>query len=91
MKRKKDNGLRHPQSILPFNSVWKKGMHPTEKPVELFEWLIKTYTNKGDLVLDNCMGSGTTGVACKNLNREFIGMELDEAYFKIAEDRITSL
>jgi len=63
-------------------------LHPTQKPVALFEYLIKTYTNEGDLVLDNCMGSGTTGVACKNLNRNFIGIELDAEYFKIAEKRI---
>jgi len=63
-------------------------VHPTQKPVALFEYLIKTYTNEGDLVLDNCMGSGTTGVACKNLNRNFIGIELDPDYFKIAEKRI---
>jgi site-specific DNA-methyltransferase (adenine-specific) len=62
--------------------------HPTQKPVALFEYLIKTYTNEGDLVLDNCMGSGTTGVACKNLNRDFIGIELDEQYFNIAKERI---
>ena len=63
-------------------------VHPTQKPVALFEYLIKTYTNEGDLVLDNCMGSGTTGVSCKNLNRNFIGIELDSDYFKIAEKRI---
>lgn len=66
----------------------KEKLHPTQKPVPLFEYLIKTYTNEGDLVLDNCMGSGTTGVACKNLNRNFIGIELDPEYFKIAEKRI---
>jgi len=65
-----------------------KTTHPTQKPVALFEYLIKTYTNEGELVLDNCMGSGTTGVACKNLNRNFIGIELDSEYFKIAEKRI---
>jgi DNA modification methylase len=64
--------------------------HPTQKPVSLFEYLIKTYTNEGDMVLDNCMGSGTTGVACKNLNRNFIGIELDPTYFKIAESRIAN-
>ena len=64
--------------------VW----HPTQKPVELMEYMIKTYTNEGDLVLDNCMGSGTTGVACKNLNRLFMGMEMNEEYFKIATKRI---
>jgi len=63
-------------------------LHPTQKPVALFEYFIKTYTNEGDLVLDNCMGSGTTGVACKNINRNFIGIELDPEYFKIAEKRI---
>jgi len=88
MKRKKDDGMRHPQSVLPFNSVWKKGMHPTEKPVELMSWLIKTYSNEGESVLDNCMGSGTTGVACKNLNRNFIGIEIKEVYFNIANERI---
>lgn len=62
--------------------------HPTQKPTELFEYLIKTYTNEGDLVLDNVMGSGTTGVACKNLNRDFIGIELDEEYFNISKERI---
>ena len=62
--------------------------HPTQKPVELMEYLIKTYTNKEDVVLDNCMGSGTTGIACKRLNRSFIGIELDLEYFKIAEKRI---
>lgn len=63
-------------------------LHPTQKPVALLEYLIKTYTNEGDMVLDNCMGSGSTGVACKNTNREFIGMELDENYYKIACERL---
>ncbi len=63
-------------------------LHPTQKPVELLEYLIKTYTNEDDTVLDNCMGSGSTGVACVNTNRNFIGMELDEKYFQIAEKRI---
>ena len=66
----------------------EKTYHPTQKPVELFEYLIKTYTNEGETVLDNCMGSGTTAIACKNLNRNFIGMELDEIYFNIAKERI---
>ena len=66
-------------------------IHPTQKPVALMEYLIKTYTNEGETVLDFTMGSGTTGVACKNLNRNFIGIELDEKYFKIAEDRINSV
>lgn len=88
MKRKADDGLRHPQSILPFNSVWKKGMHPNEKPVELFEWLIKSYTNENDLVLDNTFGSCSTGVACVNLNRNFIGIENDKSYFDISVNRL---
>ena len=84
MKRKADDGFRHPQSILPFNSVWHKDMHPTEKPVELFEWLIKSYTNENELVLDNTIGSGTTAFACKRTNRNFIGIEKDEIYFNKA-------
>ena len=82
------NDLIYPNSILEFSM--ERGLHPTQKPVALFEYLIKTYTNEGDTVLDNVMGSGTTGVACKNLNRNFIGMELDEGYFKIAQSRIES-
>lgn len=66
----------------------EKTIHPTQKPVSLMEYLIKTYTNENEIVLDFTMGSGTTGVACKNLNRNFIGIELDEKYFKIAENRI---
>jgi len=81
-----NNGDRLPTRTLFFKQ--EKGLHPTQKPVALFEYLIKTYTNEGDTVLDNCMGSGTTGVACKNLNRNFIGIELDETYFNIAKQRI---
>ena len=88
MKRKADDGMRHPQSILPFNSVWHTGMHPTEKPVELFEWLIKSYTNEGDLVLDNCIGSGTTAVACINTNRNYIGFEKEKEYYEMCSERI---
>lgn len=66
----------------------KSKLHPTQKPVALMEYLIKTYTNENELVLDFTMGSGSTGVACKNLNRNFIGIELEKDYFKIAEDRI---
>ena len=65
-----------------------KNIHPTQKPVALMEYLIKTYTNEEDLVLDNCMGSGTTGVACVKTNRKFIGIEKDEEYFNLASDRI---
>jgi site-specific DNA-methyltransferase (adenine-specific) len=77
----------YPRSILRFASEGKT-VHPTQKPVDLVEYLVKTYTNEGDTVLDNCMGSGTTGVACKNLNRKFIGIEQDPTYFQIAKERI---
>jgi len=77
---------RYPLSILTFKKDSNK-IHPTQKPVALFEYLIKTYTNPGDTVLDNCMGSGTTGAACYNTGRKFIGIEKDEGYFKIAENR----
>lgn len=78
--------LRVPSSHQKFNI--EIGLHPTQKPVALCEYLIKTYTNEGDTVLDNCMGSGTTGVACVNTNRQFIGIELDEKYFQTAKERI---
>ena len=73
------------------NMAKGKSLHPTQKPVALMEYLIKTYTNEGETVLDFCMGSGTTGVAAKNLNRKFIGIEKDETYFKIAQDRINAI
>jgi site-specific DNA-methyltransferase (adenine-specific) len=80
---------RNPDTIITGKWEANKGkLHPTQKPVALFEYLIKTYTNEGETVLDNCMGSGTTGVACINTNRNFIGIELDPEYFKIAEKRI---
>ncbi len=82
------DGKRFPKSILRFNYDKNRGLHPTQKPVALFEYLIKTYTNEGDLVLDNCIGSGTTAVACVNTKRNFIGIELSEEYCKIAEARI---
>ena len=78
---------KHPISILQFNTESKK-VHPTQKPIALLEYLIRTYSSEGDTVLDNCMGSGSTGVAAVNLNRHFIGIELDEKYFQIASDRI---
>lgn len=81
------NGERNPLSILSFNCDASR-VHPTQKPVALLEWLIKTYTNEGMTVLDNCMGSGSTAIACANTNRNFIGMELDENYFEIAKERI---
>lgn len=77
---------RHPKSILTYKKDGK--VHPTQKPVALLEYLIKTYTNEGEIVLDNCMGSGSTGVACVNTNRNFIGIELDEDYFDMARKRI---
>ena len=77
----------YPNDILSFD-VETKPQHPTQKPVPLLEYLIKTYTHEGETVLDNCMGSGSTGVAAVNLNRAFIGMELEEKYFDIAKERI---
>ena len=88
MIRKKDDGWRHSQSILPFNSVWQRGMHPTQKPVALLEYLIKTYSNEGDTILDNTMGSGSTMVACVNKKRNGIGIEFDDNYIKIAQERV---
>ena len=83
---------KYPRSILTFPRKASCNMlHPTEKSVELCEWLIKTYTNENELVLDNCMGSGTTAVACKNTNRHFIGIELEESYFNIAKERIDNI
>ena len=83
-----EKNLRNPSSVQKFNT--EVGMHPTQKPVALMEYLIKTYTNEGETVLDFTMGSGTTGVACANLDRDFIGIEMDEKYFDIAKARIES-
>ena len=85
-----DSSKRYPISKLYFSNHNQKenSFHPTQKPVALMEYLIKTYTNEGETVLDFTMGSGTTGVACKNLNRNFIGIELDETYYNIAKQRI---
>ena len=80
----------YPKSILDFKNNTAK-YHPTQKPVALMEYLIKTYTNEGETVLDFAMGSGTTGVACKNLGRDFIGIELDDDYFNIASKRINEM
>ena len=82
-----NKGSRYPVNAIHFNKI-AKTIHPTQKPVDLLEYLIKTYTNEGMTVLDNTMGSGSTGVACVNTNRNFIGMELDADYFKIAKERI---
>ena len=84
-----DDGTRYPNDILEFRrEVLGTTMHPTQKPVALLEYLVKTYTLEGETVLDNTMGSGSTGITCENLNRNFIGIELDPDYFKIAEKRI---
>ena len=82
-----EDGRRYPLSIIKFERDGSR-IHPTQKPVALLEYLIKTYTNEGETVLDNCMGSGSTGVACVNTGRNFIGMELDPGYFEIAKKRI---
>lgn len=82
--------MKYPTSILTFQNKVVGNVHPTQKPVDLMEWLVKTYTNEGELVLDNCMGSGSTGVACKHTNRLFIGMEKEQKYFDIAKERIAN-
>ena len=82
-----NDGKRYPKSLLKFGRDRDK-LHPTQKPVALLEYLIKTYTNEGDTVLDNCMGSGSTGVACKRTGRHFIGIEMDKKYYDIAKERI---
>ena len=79
---------RYPTSIIEFSNRKDKRLHPTQKPVALFEYLIKTYTNEGETVLDNCMGSGTTAIAAINTNRNYIGFELDEEYYKASLERI---
>ena len=91
-----ETGLRYPTDVIKFSnwngSLFGKNFshvkHPTAKPVDLLEYLIKSYSNPGDTILDNCMGSGSTGVACVKTNRDFIGIELDDNYFSIAKDRI---
>lgn len=92
LEKKKNFGVSnakgYPKNLLSYSNPNNNLLHPTQKPVALLEYLIKTYTNEGDLVLDNCMGSGSTGVACVNTNRSFIGIEKDEKYFEIAKERI---
>ena len=102
-KQKIDDGTRNPISIVsvrvPFNTSYTKKyspdvevrLHPTQKPIVLLEYLIKTYSNENDMVLDNCMGVGSTAIACMNIKRNFIGIELDENYFNIAKSRINDL
>jgi site-specific DNA-methyltransferase (adenine-specific) len=84
-----NDGTRYPRSIQKF-SLDKDKLHPTQKPTALLEYLIKTYTEDGGTVLDNCMGSGSTGIACLNTNRDFIGIEMNEEYFNVAKERIDS-
>jgi len=81
-----NDGYRLPKRIIRIKQ--ERGLHPTQKPVPLFEYLIKTYTNEGEIVLDNCIGSGTTAIACINTNRNYIGFELDKKYYEIAKNRI---
>lgn len=81
------NDQYYPTSIVEFSNA-KRGIHPTQKPVALMEYLIRTYTQEGETVLDNCMGSGTTGVACVNTGRQFIGIELDETHFNTSCGRL---
>jgi len=84
-----DSTERYPISVWEFaKDTQKSKLHPTQKPLRLIEELIKTYSNENDVVLDNCMGSGTTGIACININRKFIGIEIDKGYFNIAKKRI---
>ncbi len=86
-----NSGTRHPITVLDYPQQWRRQdqIHPTQKPVELLEWIIRSYSKEGDTVMDNTMGSGTCGVACKNQNRNFIGIEKDETYFNKAKKRIS--
>ena len=85
-----NTGTRYPLSVIQVQRYNVKGQHPTQKPVTLFEYLIKTYTNEGETVLDNCIGSGTTAIACMNTNRNYIGFELDETYHAKSLERINN-
>lgn len=92
-KREIPNNMSYPNETLQFRGCFGdkgKSLHPTQKPVTLMEYLIKTYTHEGETVLDFAMGSGTTGVACRNLNRKFVGIELDDNYFEMACDRVVA-
>ena len=86
--RNENTGFRYPKQVIDFPVVERNLHHPNEKPLILLEYLIKTYSNEGDLILDNCMGSGTTCLGAKNLNRKFIGIEKNKEYFEIAQKRI---
>ena len=85
-----NKGTRHPITVLDFPQKWRRQdqVHPTQKPVELLEWLIRSYSDEGDTVLDNTMGSGSTMVACANTNRKGIGIEKNEKYFEISKNRV---
>ena len=85
---KKTYTHKNPTNIITFDKIRRGSLHPTQKPVALFEYLIKTYTNEGDLVLDNCAGSGTTGIAARNLNRNYILIEKEQKYFDIIKQRL---
>lgn len=86
--RNEDNGLRYPKSIIKINKSINKNIHPTQKPVKLCEYLIKTYTNENEIVLDNCIGSGTTAIAAIRAGRQFIGIEKDPEYHRLATERV---
>tara|TARA_R110001606_G_C15401307_1_gene653040 strand:- start:9302 stop:10024 length:723 start_codon:yes stop_codon:yes gene_type:complete len=88
---KNNEGYRHARSVIKISNPRKKGGHPTQKPVELMEYLIKTYSNENDTILDCCMGCGSTGIAAKKLNRKFIGIEMEKKYFDVAKKMITEL
>lgn len=83
----KSDGKRLPTTVLKFNRI-ERPEHPTQKPIDLLEWIIKSYSNENDLVLDNCMGVGSTGIACKKNNRKFIGIEIEKKYFEIARNKL---
>ena len=87
---KNESGLRYPRSVQYFKTAESEGKvyHPTQKPIMLMEWLIKTYTNENEIVLDNCIGVGTTAIAAIRTNRRYVGIEIDEKYFDIAKQRI---
>ena len=85
---KKTYEYKNPTTLIEFDKVRRGSVHPTQKPVDLLEYLIRTYTNENELILDFTMGCGSTGVACMNTNRRFIGIELDKNYFEIAKERI---
>ena len=86
--RNENTGFRYPKQVLEFGVVERENVHPTQKPIALMEYLIKTYTNEGETVLDFTAGSFTTGVACVNTNRKFIGIEMDKNYFDIGKNRL---